>query len=192
MEHLSEQAFVYKICVIGDAEVGKSSTVIRWSKGWFHHDYQLTVGVQHYARNIEIGDPFEPIKIKLVIWDMAGQQWFKKIRENFYDGAKGIVLMYDISRRKTYDALPEWHKEALENIGHRVPLIIVGNKSDLRPYYIKRKEVEEYSKGLGAPYIITSAKTGSRVADLFQIIGEIVHEESKAKVPGGMDWSDKK
>jgi small GTP-binding protein len=172
-------AYIYKVCITGDAAVGKTSTVIRWSRGWFRADYQLTVGVQHYSRTVEVGNPEDPTLIKLLVWDLGGQDSFKTIRANYYSGAMGIVFMFDLSRKETFDALPKWIKEAEENVGKKVPFIIAGNKADLESK-VAKKTIKEFAKSMNAEYIPTSAKTGARVSDLFNVIGTLVHEENMA------------
>ena len=173
-------AYIYKICITGDPAVGKTSTVIRWSKGWFRQDYQLTVGVQHYSRTVEVGDPANPTLIKLLVWDLGGQDTFEMIRGNYYKGALGIVFMFDLSRKDTFDALLKWIKEAEDNMGEKVPYIVAGNKADLKSK-VSKKAIEDFVKGLGAEYVPTSAKTGAHVSDLFNVIGTLVHEENIAK-----------
>jgi small GTP-binding protein len=170
-------AYVYKICITGDAAVGKTSTVIRWSRGWFRQDYQLTVGVQHYSRTVEVGEPDSLTLIKLLVWDLGGQDTFKMIRANYYSGAMGIVFMFDQNRKETFESLPKWIKEAEENVGQKIPFIIAGNKADLESK-VDEKEIKKYVKNMNAEYIPTSAKTGARVSDLFNIIGTLVHEEN--------------
>ncbi|TXT55847.1 MAG: hypothetical protein BAJATHORv1_30230 [Candidatus Thorarchaeota archaeon] len=169
-------AYVYKVCVIGNASVGKTSTIIRWAKGWFRQDYLLTVGVQHYAKIFDIDHQGESVSIKLILWDFAGQDMFKEVRAKFYDGAKGLVLMCDITRKETFHALPKWLQEASENIGQEVPLVLVSNKADLPDKEVSVTEIKRYAKSLDAPCVISSAKTGSNVQDVFRLIGKRVHE----------------
>ncbi len=182
--------YVYKVCITGAASVGKTSTVNRWAHGWFRHDYKLTVGVQHYSRIIKLGKGKEKSTIKLVIWDMAGQDVFKELRKSFYDGATGLVLMFDIARKESFSQLPIWLREAMENIGKEVPIVLVANKSDKKSRVV-RKEVVEYAKSIEAPYIFTSALNGSNVTDLFELVGKIVHEKTQALVSNDHVWTKK-
>ncbi|MHA2302855.1 MAG: Rab family GTPase [Candidatus Thorarchaeota archaeon] len=181
--------YVYKICIVGAASVGKTSTVNRWAHGWFRHDYKSTVGVQHFSRNLVLGKGKKKATIKLILWDMAGQDIFKELRKSFYDGASGIVLMCDITRKRTFNQLPKWYSEATKNIGEKVPAVVVANKVDKKPHRVEELEVSNYAKSLKAPYIITSALSGSNITDLFKLIGRMVHEEIQEIVPKGHDWS---
>jgi GTPase SAR1 family protein len=111
--------------------------------------------------------------IKLILWDMAGQDIFKELRKSFYDGATGLVLMCDITRKRTFNQLPKWYSEATKNIGEKVPVVVVANKVDKKPHR----------------YIITSALSGSNITDLFELIGKMVHKEIQGIAPRGHDWS---
>ena len=182
--------YVYKICIAGAESVGKTSTVNRWAHGWFRHDYKSTVGVQHYSRTIEMGQGENKATIKLIIWDMAGQEVFKELRKSFYDGASGLVLMCDITRKRTFNQLPRWLSEATENIGGEVPVVVVANKGDKKPHRVEEKDISKFAESLKAPHIITSALTGSNVTDLFELIGGMTHKEVQGLVPKGHDWSN--
>lgn len=130
----------------------------------------------------------------MVIWDMAGQDIFKELRMHFYDGATGVVLMFDITRKRTFNHLPRWIDEAWESIGERVPVVVVANKGDLKRRRVTEKDIAQYAKSLKAPHIVTSALTGSNVTDLFELVASMVHQETQGIVPRGHDWSipDKK
>ncbi len=182
-------SFVYKIIIIGDANVGKTSTVNRWAHGWFKHDYKQTVGVQHYSRTVELVEERDKKTVKMVIWDMAGQDIFKELRMHFYDGATGVVLMFDITRKRTFNHLPRWIDEAWESIGERVSVVVVANKGDLKRRRVTEKEIAQYAKSLKAPHLVTSALTGSNVTDLFELVASMVHQETQGLVPRGHDWS---
>lgn len=127
--------------------------------------------------------------IKLIIWDMAGQDVFKELRKSFYDGASGLVLMCDITRKRTFNQLPKWLSEATENIGVKVPVVVVANKGDKKPHRVEEKDISKFAKSLKAPHIITSALTGSNVTDLFELIGGMAHKKVQGLVPKDHDWS---
>jgi small GTP-binding protein len=181
--------YVYKICIIGAESVGKTSTVNRWAHGWFRYDYKSTVGVQHSSRTLTLGKGKNKATIKLILWDMAGQEVFKELRKSFYDGATGLVLMCDITRKRTFNQLPKWLNEADENIGERVPVVVVGNKVDKKPHRVEEEDISKYAKRIKAPYVLTSALDGSNITDLFAIAGKMVHEEAQGIVPKRHDWS---
>ncbi len=186
---MSKPAYVYKICVAGESAVGKTSTIIRWCEGFFRQEYQSTVGVHHYSRIVEVGGS-SPTVVKMMIWDLAGQDIFKPLRASFYDGAKGIVMMFDVTRQETFGSIPKWIKEALGYIGRDVPYVIVGNKADLVPDESKFFGASEYAKSLGVPFILTSAKAGTNIEDLFQQIGNLVHDRAQAEIKSDTKWID--
>ncbi|TFG11976.1 GTP-binding protein [Candidatus Thorarchaeota archaeon] len=172
---LSNTAYVYKVCVVGDQAVGKTSTIIRWIQGYFRDDYISTMGVQHYSTSMKID---EDTKLKIIVWDLAGQDTFKQLRGTFYGGAAGVLVMFDVTKRETFKSIPGWVQEATKHIGRRVPFIIVGNKSDLVTENSDYFGVEEYAESMNAPFLITSAKTGDNITNLFHLIGEIVHKKA--------------
>lgn len=184
---MSKPAYVYKICIAGESAVGKTSTIIRWCEGFFRQEYQSTMGVQHYSRIVEVGDT-APTVVKMMIWDLAGQDIFKHLRASFYDGAKGIVMMFDVTRQETFGSIPKWIKEAIGHIGGSVPYVIVGNKVDLVPDETEFFGASDYAESLGVPLILTSAKTGDNVDDLFQQIGNLVHKSAQADLQTDKKW----
>ncbi len=172
---MSDTAYVYKICVVGDQAVGKTSTIIRWIQGYFREDYISTMGVQHYSTSMQID---EDTKLKLIVWDLAGQDTFKQLRQTFYGGAAGLVVMFDVTRHESFESIPNWVQEATKHVGKRIPFIIVGNKSDLVPEDSNYFGVERYAESMNVPYLITSAKTGDNIRNLFHLIGETVHKRA--------------
>jgi small GTP-binding protein len=120
----------------------------------------------------------EDTKLKIIVWDLAGQDTFKQLRQTFYGGAAGLVVMFDVTRRETFESIPGWVQEATKHIGRRVPFIIVGNKSDLVSENSDYFGVQEYAESMNIPFLITSAKTGNNVRNLFHLIGEIVHKKA--------------
>ncbi|MFW9933334.1 MAG: Rab family GTPase [Candidatus Thorarchaeota archaeon] len=172
---MSAPSFIYKVCVIGNGGVGKSSAVRRYSQGVFTEDYQVTVGVQHSSQSVNINGPEGPTEVKLIVWDLGGQDKFKFVRPMFYKAAKALVLMFDITSKESFESLPKWIKEAEDNIGHSVPMVIAANKTDLPGHEIEIEEIERYANHLGAEFILTSVKTGDNVVNMFEKLGEAVY-----------------
>lgn len=183
---MSRPEYVYKICITGDAAVGKTSTILRWSEGFFRQEYQSTMGVQHYSRIVDVGE--NPTCVKMMIWDLAGQDIFKHLRASFYEGAKGLVIMFDVTREETFGSVPKWIKEAVGFIGKNVPLILAGNKTDLVPGEKRFFGAAEYAESLNIPFVLTSAKTGSNIDDMFMTVGNIVHKASIAELKRDRSW----
>ncbi|MFX1354884.1 MAG: Rab family GTPase, partial [Promethearchaeota archaeon] len=118
----------YKTIIAGNAGVGKTTLLHQYIRGEFRPDIQTTIGSNFFVKYVKI--PQVKGFITLQIWDLAGQERFKWVRQAFYKGAKGIVYMFDLTRRDTFENLQFW-KEEIESIIGAKPNILVGNKLDL-------------------------------------------------------------
>lgn len=172
--------FVFKIVVLGDGAVGKTSLIKQWTEGTFRTDYILTIGSNFAVKSLNIED--KPIKLQ--IWDLAGQPHFSDVRVLFYKGAMGAMYVFDVSRTESYDNVIKWYEE-LKNICGDVPRVLLGNKVDLTDQRkITPEKGLELAKRLGGiPYFETSAKTGKQVNEAFQKIAQLVYEVAKKKQP---------
>merc|ERR1712039_711147 len=132
-------AFLFKYIIIGDTGVGKSCLLLQFTDKRFQPVHDLTIGVEFGARLINI----ENKQIKLQIWDTAGQESFRSITRSYYRGASAALLVYDISRRDTFNHLARWLQEARQNASANMVIMLIGNKSDL-----DRREVS-YEEGEG-------------------------------------------
>ncbi len=166
----------YKITLIGDGAVGKTSIRRSYLGETFEGNYSLTLGSDFATKTMQVFD----LTVNMIIWDLAGQPRFKAVREGFYRGTKGTLLVYDITRKDTYENIPRWIMELLKNNGNKkVPMILIGNKSDLRGSLYKTipsDHGETYAKELGlwsgfdVPYIETSAKFGDNIEQPFETL----------------------
>ncbi|KAG4063725.1 hypothetical protein PC123_g1457 [Phytophthora cactorum] len=139
-----------------------SSTSSSATPAWPVHD--LTIGVEFGARMINI----ENKQIKLQIWDTAGQESFRSITRSYYRGAAGALLVYDITRRETFNHLTRWLEEARQNSNSNMAIMLIGNKSDLEHRRaVSFKEGEQFAKENGLIFLETSAKTAANVEDAF-------------------------
>jgi small GTP-binding protein len=159
--------FTFKCIIIGPAAVGKSSLIRRFVVDKFELSYKFTIGVDFLAKTVE----FEKGKLaKLSIWDVGGQERFKFLRRNFYEGTHGAILVFDLSRANTFPKMKEWLIDMRSIIEHKIPFIILGNKADLLPEVgevINRDETKQFAKVEESFYIETSAKTGDNVEKAF-------------------------
>ncbi|MFX1409560.1 MAG: Rab family GTPase [Promethearchaeota archaeon] len=159
--------YAFKIIVIGPGAVGKTSIINRFVKNEFALKYKLTIGTDFLTKTIE----FKPSqKAKLQIWDIGGQERFKFLRANFYEGANGALLVFDLSREHTYEEIKRWLSEMYQIMDKKIPFLLIGNKSDLIEEIgeiVDRKEIERFTKGEKSIYIETSAKTGDNVENAF-------------------------
>lgn len=165
----------FKLLLIGDGAVGKTSLILKYVEDRFKHKYKPTLGVDLFIKQIRLSD----CEAKLTIWDIAGQERFKIIRRGFYEGASGVLLVYDTTRSETHESVSEWMQELHEYVG-KVPVIIVGNKADLaNRREVPMQKARENAKTIGNGYIETSAKTGKNVKQSFRSIARKMHEFRK-------------
>jgi small GTP-binding protein len=159
-----------KVCMLGAFSVGKTSLVQRFVNRSFPRKYQSTVGVMIDRKNLEIGGQ----EVSLLLWDIYGQDEFRKVQTSYLEGASGYFLVVDGTRKKTLDMAIELRKRVEEEIGS-VPFILVLNKSDLKDTWeISRNTVDEISKGNWL-VVETSAKTGEGVEEAFlSLISEML------------------
>ncbi len=148
----------------------------------------FTVGADFAVKQIEIkdADNGDPITITFQIWDLAGQPQFKEVRKSFYNGAKGALVVFDMTNPESWKNVPHWIQELWSNNGSgRIPFILVGNKLDLKhtvKSYISPKTVNEWKERFekqyetSVMYIQTSAKTGENVEEAFHALGTQIRD----------------
>jgi len=168
---------VVKIVLLGDGGVGKTALRLRYMGVGFQSSYLATIGADFAFKEISFHD--QPAKLQ--IWDLAGQQHYTKIRKNYYFGAHAVVLVFDVTRLESYHSLETWIQEIKANIKADVPIVLVGNKIDLRAEIKNHLVIEDghkakdkFQKDNTAKvfYIETSAKTGENVENTFMAILE--------------------
>ena len=164
-----KKSFIYKICVVGDGGVGKTSMVLRYCENAFKENYIMTIGSNFSAKSVALPD-YPNYSCKLQIWDLAGQKHFSFVRPPFYRGATGIVYVFDLTRRSSFANLQAWKDEVEKVIGPKTSAL-VGNKLDLADQghrEIGQQDAEAYKEELGAlMYYEVSAKEGLGVEKIF-------------------------
>lgn len=167
--------FIFKIVVIGDGAAGKTSLIKRFTQGSFNKDYIKTLGAQfsRYERILDIHD--SKVRARLFFWDIAGQSEFKFMRPTFYNGAKAVIIVYDLTRIETMHNISEWLDDITNYCG-KLPTICFGNKSDLiDESSYDMNPIREIGKQRDFLSIyLTSAKTGKNVHDAFNAIIDIL------------------
>ena len=162
--------YIIKILTLGDTMVGKSSIVLRFAEDKFDDNQFATIGIDFKTKYIKIADS----SVKVLIWDTAGQEKFQNIAKQYYKGANGVLLIYDICCKKSFERVEFWLKELKEN--NRIDelfICLVGNKIDLEDKrVITTEEGEKYAKDNNILFFEVSAKTGKGVVELFnKVIG---------------------
>jgi len=159
--------FKFKVVIIGDAGVGKTSLLRRFVENKFDKDYLSTLGANILSK--EYVTPKGNI-IELLLWDLAGQHVFKHARQRFYSGSQGAVVVYDVTRPTSFQNIENWLAELPEN----VPMILVGNKIDL-PKEIVKEVAQKYAEEREMGFLETSALSNTNVSDAFKTLAmEIV------------------
>ncbi len=162
-----KKGFVFKITVIGDGAVGKTSLIKKYTQGSFQKDYIKTLGAQFSKYDEEI----EGDNCKLFFWDIAGQDEFNFMRPTFYKGSKAAIIVFSLTDDDSFEHISQWHDDIIKYCGD-LPIILFGNKIDLLNEDDlddeKAQEVVNDRNFLG--YYRTSAKTGSGVYKAFQAI----------------------
>ena len=166
--------YLFKIVVLGEGAVGKTAIVTRFSHGFFRTDYKTTIGSQFAVKNVDIAREPDNVTVKLQIWDVAGQSRFQILRPMYYRGSSGGLLVFDVTRRRTFIVLEEWLEELHTAINKKIPLVIVANKTDLPDRVVEPSEGREFAEKHGLPYTESSAKTGEGIVDIFQELAEVL------------------
>jgi len=153
-------AYLFKYIIIGDTGVGKSCLLLQFTDKRFQPVHDLTIGVEFGARMVNIDSK----QIKLQIWDTAGQESFRSITRSYYRGAAGALLVYDITRRTTFNHLSRWLEEAKQNSNPNMVIMLIGNKSDLdHRREVSYQEGEQFAAQNGLIFLETSAKSAANV-----------------------------
>ena len=157
--------YIIKILTLGDTMVGKSSIVLRFSDNKFDDNIFSTIGIDFKTKFMKVGET----SVKVLIWDTAGQEKFQNIAKNYYKGANGVLLVYDISSRKSFQRVDFWLKELKDN--NRIEdlfICLVGNKIDLEDKRtISTEEGKKYADNNNIHFFEVSAKISKGIEDLF-------------------------
>ena len=177
----SERKFRFKVTVIGDGKVGKTSLIKKFTQGSFKKDYVKTIGAQFSVYDEQIkGD-----KIRLLFWDIAGQDTFHFLRPNFFKNSRAAIIVYSLEKNKfgkeSYEHISTWYEDISKFCGN-IPIVVFGNKVDLidgdRLDNSKIQKLVDENNFLG--HYITSAKTGKGVIDAFKAIIETLYSKFKS------------
>jgi small GTP-binding protein len=166
---LSLRKFFYKICIVGNSRVGKTTLLLQYLEKRFIIEPDRTIGSNFFVKYLKI--PEIPSLVTLQVWDLAGQPHYRWVRSAFYKGAKGIIYVFDLTRKETFNNLLSW-KEEVEGILGTKPNILVGNKIDLAKITsndISQSEISTMKETLASDeYVETSAKLGTMVEYVFE------------------------
>ncbi len=175
---------LYKICIVGDGGVGKTTILYQYVDGKFVEDTQLTIGTNFFIKGIILKE-FD-VSIKLQIWDLGGQDHFAAVRRNFYNGARGIIYTFDLTRDSTFNNLIEWKNEVNNGLTEDFSSVLVGNKLDLineEDRVINLEDVLLMKEQLSvSEYFETSAKNNTRIDNAFRRLAIDIYKTLTPKI----------
>lgn len=162
-----EYDYLFKVLLIGDSAVGKTSVLLRYVDDTFNPEFQTTIGVDFKISTFQLNGKV----IKLQLWDTAGQDRFKNIVASYYRGAHGIILAFDITNATSFQNITRWYDESQNYLQKSVPKLLLGNKADLNSQRaVKTEDAKELADRLGVTYIETSAKNSQNVKLAFETL----------------------
>jgi len=182
--------YLFKLLVIGDSGVGKSCLLLRFADHIYEDDSIPTIGVDFKIKTINTSDGKT---IKLQIWDTAGQERFRTLCSSYFKGAHGIIIVYDICDKLSFDHIGKWISECERYAEPTVPKILIGNKCDLKT----KRQIDidigkEYANKLGIPFLETSSKSFINVEQAFYTMAsEIRKYKTKKEIQKGEGDKDK-
>ena len=184
---------MFKVVLVGDSFVGKTNIMSKYLKNEFHEDSKATVGVEFGSKQFKI----EGHTIKAQIWDTAGQERYKAITSAYYKGAKGAFVVYDITRKGSFESIEKWVNDLTSTADKKLTIVVIGNKCDLEDQrQITKEQGEEKANKLEVAFLETSAFSGENLDKAFEMMmNEIYkkcHEEMLAEgdvdiIEGGQD-----
>ncbi|KAL2800577.1 ras family-domain-containing protein [Aspergillus keveii] len=162
-----EYDFLFKLVLIGDSGVGKSNLLSRFTETKFKPDSKTTIGVEFATRTIQV----DSVTIKAQIWDTAGQERYRAITNAYYRGGVGALLVYDISKRQTYENVGQWLRELRDSSSSNIATMLVGNKIDLGQLRaVSTEEAKRFASENSLSFIETSALESSNVDVAFHAL----------------------
>jgi len=175
-----------KILLLGDGAVGKTSLIRRFVVDKFSDDYITTIGTKVTKKDLRLESPGKVTELTFLIWDVLGQKGYKNIQESSFQGAKGALLVYDVTRLETMRSLTEYWLPRLTKVVGSIPFVIVGNKLDLaRSRRDTQELLDDAIEGLHVHGFLSSAKTGENVEATFTQLAKDVIAEAESRMAKG-------
>ncbi|CAC5388988.1 ras-related protein Rab-35-like [Mytilus californianus] len=173
-----EYDHLFKLLIIGDSGVGKSSLLLRFSDNTFAGTYITTIGVDFKIRTVDVGGE----KVKLQIWDTAGQERFRTITSTYYRGTHGVIVVYDVTSGESFANVKRWLHEIDQNCDV-VNRILVGNKDDDPDRkVVLTQDAQRFAEQMGIQLYETSAKENKNVEEMFLAITKLVLQSKKEQM----------
>ena len=165
----SDYQYIFKLILIGNSGVGKSSIIQRYMKNTFEESYKCTIGVDFLMKTLNLNGK----TVKLQLWDTAGQEKYKSMVASYYRGANVALVVFDITSHASFDSLPVWIENYYKNGPEEKNIILIGNKKDMEESrQVTKQEAEIFSETNNMMYFETSAKEGDNIEYIFTYAAE--------------------
>ena len=166
---------LYKIIIIGDAAVGKSNILTRFTRNEFSENTKSTVGVELGVKFIKV----KGVNTKIQIWDTAGQERYRSITSSYYKGSHGCFIVYDITNETSFENVERWYEYVQREAGKNISIILVGNKCDLEnERKISKEKGQEKAKNLKCAFFETSALSGVNISQIFEELTNNIYDST--------------
>ena len=183
-----------QIITLGDHTVGKSSILRRYSDGTFSMDTQTTIGIDFVVKKISIGDT----NVQVKLWDTAGQDRFHTITQSFYKKCQGVLVVFDVGSKKSFDNIKKWMAQIQNNADANIDKYLIGNKIDTEHREVASEEASKMAKDCKMTYMETSAKINVNVTEAITGLVKTIYtrlnggeEEVGVKLNGGIEGINK-
>jgi Ras-related protein Rab-1A len=193
--------FIFKVLLLGNSDVGKSSLILRYVDGTWSNTFIPTIGVDFKVKTIEVDNK----KIKMQIWDTAGQERFRTVIASYFKGSHGVLLIYDVTNKTSFKQLESWLEIIENNASEDILKILIGNKIDLEEdREVTKEEGQSFANQHNIQFMETSAKMNTNVNEAFEALAKIMMEfnvnqkvkatknDKTVKVSSGKNLSTKK
>ena len=173
-----EYDMMFKILLLGDSGVGKSSLLLRYTKNEFMPDMRATIGVEFGLKFLKIDN----LQLKIQIWDTAGMERYRSLTSAYYKGAKGVIVVYDICRKKSFESIDRWIDDFKSKANEDAVILLIGNKSDLNEQReVGIEEAASIAQKKNLAFMETSAKDNNNVEKAFLTLFEKIMKKYKEK-----------
>ena len=181
---VNSEKIKFKLCVLGDPSVGKTSLIHHFCEGFFKESYLSTIGVTFLTKNMDMNYDGRNLDVVLQIWDVGGQSIFSRIRQNYLKGSQGAFILFDVTNKNTLMHVDSWIEELLRALGvqnlEKIPILVIGNKIDLDFDESLKNRAKKYLENQfqsRVPITYTSAKTGLGMKESFKKITRMMLEK---------------
>lgn len=166
-----------QLIIVGESCVGKTSLLYKYTQGTFREQYISTIGLEYFLSEENINGN----NISIKIWDTAGQEEYKSLTKNYFHNSDGIVVVYDVSQKSSFDKVQEWINSIQEYSDKNVQIVLVGNKIDLERE-VSKEEGEKFAESFEIPFFETSAKEDDSIKNVMKkLIENIINNKDLTK-----------